>query len=350
VIFVIFVPFVVNFTLFTNPSVLFKSANLMDNEPDLSIIIVNWNTKNLLLDCLASVYETVNRISMEVWLVDNASSDGSVEAVNRFYPDVNIIQNSKNLGFAAANNRAFKRMRGRYAVLLNTDTVLTKGAIEAIYNFMENNPDAGMACGQLLNPDGSKQNSFANFPGFASLLFSESLLERLLPNKYPSKRNAGPNPKEVDSCIGACMMVRGKAMQTVGWLDESFFFFFEETDWARRMKQSGWKVCMVPSAQIYHLQGQSVGHNVRSRILFYRSRYIYFKKWHRDIYGFVRGVVFFRLLINAALNLAGFIGTIGLHAGIRAKLDTYAKLIVWHLGGVRMSEIRRFFGGKDKYE
>lgn len=300
---------------------------------DISIIIVNWNTKRLLLDCLASVYETVKNVSMEIWMVDNASSDGSVEAVRHFYPDVKIIQNSKNLGFAAANNKAFKRILGRYALLLNTDTVLTEGAVESIYTFMENNLDAGMACGQLLNPGGSKQHSFANFPGLASLLFGESLLERFFPTRYPSKRNICSSPMDVDSCIGACMMVREKAMQTVGWLDESFFFFFEETDWARRMKLAGWKVCMVPSAKIYHLQGQSVGHNLRSRILFYRSRYLYFKKWHREVYGLVRGIVFFRLLINAALNLAGFIGTLGLQARIRARLDTYAKLIVWHLEG-----------------
>jgi GT2 family glycosyltransferase len=305
----------------------------MGKELDLSIVIVNWNTKKLLLDCLASVYETVKHISMEVWLVDNASSDGSVEAVRQRYPRVNIIQNRENLGFAAANNKAFKRMQGRYALLLNTDTLLVKGAIENILAFMERHPDVAMACGQLLNPDGSKQHSFANFPSLISLLFGEALLEQFFPNKYPSKRNVGLNPMQVDSCIGACMMVRRKTMQTVGWLDESFFFFFEETDWARRMRQAGWKVCMVPSAKIYHLQGQSVGHHVRSRILFYGSQYIYFKKWHRDVYGFVRGIVFLRLLINAALNLMGYIGTIGLHSGIRAKLDIYTKLIAWHLDG-----------------
>jgi GT2 family glycosyltransferase len=310
----------------------------MGNELDLSIIIVNWNTKKLLLDCLASVYETVKNISMEIWVVDNASSDGSAEAVKRFYSDVKIIQNSKNFGFAAANNQAFSKMKGRYALLLNTDTLLVRGAIEKIFAYMERQPVVAMACGQLLNSDGSKQHSFANFPDLASLLFGEALLTRLFPNKYPSKRNADLIPMEVDSCIGACMMVRKKAMRTVGWLDESFFFFFEETDWARRMKQAGWKVCMVPSAEIYHLQGQSVGHDVRSRILFYRSRYIYFKKWHQDVYGFVQGIIFLRLLINAALNLVGFVGTIGLHAGIRTKLDTYTKLIVWHLEGCRMKD------------
>ena len=305
----------------------------MGNELDLSIIIVNWNTKKLLLDCLSSVYETINRISMEVWLVDNASTDGSVVAAKRFYPDVKIIQNPRNLGFAAANNRAFKQMCGRYAVLLNTDAVLTKGAVEAIYDFMENTPDAGMACGQLLNPDGSKQNSIANFPGLPSLLFNETLLRILLPGRYPSKRKKYTSPIEVDSCIGACLIVRKKTMDHVGLLDEDYFFFFEETDWARRIKQSGWKIYFVPTARIIHFQGRSVGHNVRSRILFYRSRYIYLKKWHRDVYGLAKGVIFFRLLMNAAFNFVGFIGTLGFHAGIGTRLKTYVKLIAWHLEG-----------------
>ena len=300
---------------------------------DLSIVIVNWNTKKLLLDCLASIFETVSNISTEIWLIDNASVDGSVEAVEQVYPNVNIIQNSKNLGFAAANNQAFSKMRGRYALLLNTDTVLVKGAVAEIYRFMENHPDVGMACGQLLNSDGSRQNSFANFPGLASLVLGESLLQFIFPRKYPGKRKAISRPMEVDSCIGACLMVRAKAMETVGWLDENFFFFLEETDWACRMKKAGWKVCIVPSARIFHLQGQSVGHDIRSRILFYRSRYFYFKKWHRDRYGLIRMIVFLRLLLDAGLNLAGFVGTLGIHAGIRKKLDIYAKLIAWHLKG-----------------
>ncbi len=300
---------------------------------DISIVIVNWNTKKLLLDCLSSVFETVKHISMEIWLVDNASSDGSVEAVKQNYPDVKIIQNTKNLGFAAANNKALKKMQGRYALLLNTDTVLTKGAIENLYDFMENNHDAGMDCGQLLNQDGSKQNSIANFPGISSLLCNETLLQILFPEKFPGKRREYKDPIEVDSCIGACLMVRKKAMDEVGLLDENFFFFLEETDWAYRMKQAGWKIYFVPCARIFHIQGQSIGHGIKSRIMFYRSRYIYFKKWHKESYLLIRLIIFIRLLINAAVNLVGFAGTLGMHAGIRKKLSVYCMLILWHLRG-----------------
>ncbi len=300
---------------------------------DVSFVIVNWNTKKLLLDCLASVYETTKNISMEIWVVDNASSDGSVEAVKRFYPDVNLIQNSKNLGFAAANNRAFKRMHGRYAVLLNTDALLTKGAVEAIYDFMESNPDAGMAGGQLLNTDGSKQNSIANFPGFLSLLLNETLLRMMLPRRYPSKRKEYNIPIEVESCIGACLMVRKNVMDQVGLLDEDYFFFFEETDWARRIKQSGWKIYLVPSARIVHLQGQSVGHNVNSRILYYTSRYIYFKKWHPRHYPIIRRIILIRLLTNAVVNLIGVSLTLGLQRDVKKRMTLYVQLIQWHIKG-----------------
>ena len=300
---------------------------------DISIVIVNWNTKKLLIDCLASVFETVKNIPKEIWVVDNASSDGSVEAVRLKYPRVNFIQNRKNLGFAAANNQAFSKMQGRYALLLNTDAVLTEGAVEKLYTFMERHSDAGIACGQLLNTDGSEQNSIANFPGIGSLLCNESLLQILFPRKFPGKRKQYREPVEVDSCIGACLMVRKKAMDEVGLLDKRYFFFFEETDWAYRMKRAGWKIYFVPSAGIFHIQGQTVGHNAGSRVMFYRSRYIYFKKWHKNSYPLIRFIIFVRLLINTILSLAGVVVTIGMHAGIKKKLSVYSRLILWHLAG-----------------
>ena len=155
---------------------------------ELSIIIVNWNTKDFLLSCLTSIYQTIMGLSFEVWLVDNASTDGSVESVRLRFPEVNIIVNEKNLGFAAANNMAFKQMNGRYALLLNTDAQLTPGAAQELYLFMETHSQAAMACGQLLNPDDSKQNSIANFPCFLTLFSNETILRVLLPKKFPSKR------------------------------------------------------------------------------------------------------------------------------------------------------------------
>jgi len=302
---------------------------------DISIIIINWNTKDLLLDCLNSVFHTVRDcknsvFAFEIWVVDNASSDGSVEAVRAGYPDIHIIENKKNLGFAAANNLAFRQMKGRYALLLNTDTILTDGAVYELFHFMETNPSAAVACGQLLNSDGSKQNSIANFPSLLTLMSNETLLRILFPKKFPSKRKTYTEPTEIESAIGACMIVRKKAMDEVGFFDEQYFFFFEETDWQRQMKHAGWKIYFIPTARIFHFQGKSAGHGIKSRIMFYQSRYKYLKKWHPRSFPLMCGIIFIRLLINAILSLAGILFTLGLKKNLNKKFVTYVQLILWH--------------------
>lgn len=300
---------------------------------DISIVIVNWNTKELLLDCLASVYAMVRDLSFEVFVVDNASTDGSVEVVREQYPQIRIIQNEKNLGFAAGNNKALRVIQGKYALLLSTDTVLTDGAVSKLYRLMEERQDVAMSCGQLLNRDGSKQNSIANFPSPLSLLCNETILRLLFPKKFPSKRQEYTEPVSVDSCIGACLLVRKKAMDEVGLLDERYFVFMEETDWALSMHRAGWKSCFVPDAKIYHLQGQSAGHNVKARIMFYRSRYAYFKKWFPLGWALLSFVVVVRLVVNIALNTIAFVATFGLHGGIRGRLRLYLQLLFWHFQG-----------------
>jgi GT2 family glycosyltransferase len=300
---------------------------------DISIIVVSFNTKDLLLDCLASVFETVKGISFEVWVVDNNSTDGTVEATREKYPTIKIIKNTENLGFAAANNQAFRQMNGDYALLLNTDTALTNGAVKELFDFMEANPEAGMACGQLLNLDGSKQNSIANFPTTLTLLFNETLLRILLPKKFPSKRRKYISPLKIDSCIGACLMARKKAMDDIGLFDERYFFFFEETDWAYRMKRGGWAIYLVPTAKIFHAQGKTVGNTLNSRIMFYRSRYLFFKKWHRHSYLLFHSVIFLRLLANIILSFTGLLFTGGFKNSIRKKFIVYIQLVIWHLHG-----------------
>jgi GT2 family glycosyltransferase len=226
-------------------------------------------------------------------------------------------------------------MRGRYALLLNSDTVLCDHAVERLFSFMESNQGAAMACGQLLNSDGSRQNSIAVFPTLLTLFLNISLLEYLLPKSFPSKRYACDTPREVDSCIGACMMVRKSAIDAVGMFDERYFFFFEETDWALQMKNAGWTIWQVPDAEVYHLQGQSIGRNVRSREAFYRSRYQFFQKWKsRPFYFFYRAVIIARLLVNLLLTALGNLMTLGLSRGLRDKLFVYGKLIGMHLKGV----------------
>lgn len=308
---------------------------MTDHAPDvdISIVVVNWNTKELLLDCLNAVYLTVKKVTFEVWVVDNGSTDGSVEAVKRRFPSAHVIANKKNLGFAAANNLAFRRMSGRYALLLNSDAILTEGSVESLHDFMEAEQNVAIACGQLLNPDGTKQNSVAPFPSLPTLLMNESVLRVLFPKKFPGKWKTYRAPIDVDSCIGACMIVRRAAMQELGLLDENYFFFFEETDWAKRMKQGDWRVCFVPSARILHLQGKSVGMNADARIMFYRSRYIYFKKWHPRMYTLVVAVIFSRLTVNTLLTLIGLCFTLGLNKSLKRRFTIYSQLIAWHMKG-----------------
>lgn len=301
---------------------------------DISIIIVNWNTKDLLRNCLNSIYQTVQNITLEIIVVDNASHDGSVVMLREEFPQVTIIENTTNRGFGAANNQAFGIMKGRYALLLNTDTVLKEHAVYELFSFMEAHPDASMACGQLLNADGSKQNSIASFPTLWTLLFNTPLLEYLFPKRYPSKRYNYEEPIEVDSGIGACLLVRKQAIDEVGMFDERYFFFFEETDWALQMKTAGWKIYHVPSALIYHLQGQSIGRDTRSRIEFYRSRYQFFKKWkNRNYYLFVSSVIFVRTIINWLLTSLGNMITLFTNRNLRNKWVVNSKLILWHLNG-----------------
>jgi hypothetical protein len=299
---------------------------------NISVIIVNWNTKDLLKKCLFSVYETINFCDFEVIVVDNASSDGSAEMLAQNFPQVITINNKENRGFGTANNQAFAIMKSRYALLLNTDTMLTPGAVNKLWQFAEANSRTAIVCGQLLNADGSKQNSVAAFPTLLTLATNISLLEYLFPKKHPSKRYEHKEPLEVDSAIGACMLIRKQALDESSFFDERYFFFFEETDLAYSLRQKGWQIYHVPGAFIYHLQGQSIGGNARSRIEFYRSRYQFMQKWHsRYYYRAARAIIFLRLIIDFTLNMLASIVTLGLAKNIRNKTKVYLELICWHI-------------------
>ncbi len=299
---------------------------------DISIIIVNWNTRDLLKSCLESIYKTIHDISYEIIVVDNGSRDGSVTMLQDKYPHVRLTQNTENRGFGVANNQAMRIMAGRYALLLNSDAVLTENAVRELFIFMESQSEAAMACGQLLNANGGKQNSVASFPNLITLLTNTSFLEYFFPNRYPSKRYSYDKPMEVDSCIGACLLVRKKAIEDVGMFDERYFFFFEETDWAYLMRNAGWNIFHVPTAFIYHFQGQSIGRDIQSRIEFYRSRYQFFHKWKsRPYFIVIRIVIFLRLCINWLLTSVANIFSLGMNRELRHKFFVYSRLILWHL-------------------
>jgi len=300
---------------------------------DVSIIVVNWNTKELLLACLKSIYGTTTGLDIEVIVVDNGSHDGSSQAIKENFPQAKLIQNFENKGFAKANNQALSIALGHYILLLNSDALLTDGSLKNLINFMDKTPVAGIAACQYINSDGSKQNSFDNFPTLTTELLNKTLLKTLFPKKYPSKKKEYYVPMEVESVIGACMLVRKEAITQVGMLDEDYFFFMEETDWCFRMHKAGWKVYHLPEIKVYHLQGQSKEKDPsKAWIEYYRSSYIFFKK-HRSIFYYftLRILRVFKLIINLSLVLLGFIATLGLDRGLKRRLHIYRDLLLWHL-------------------
>jgi GT2 family glycosyltransferase len=296
--------------------------------PRLSFILVNWNTKAHILEALRSIEDTVHGYRYEIFVVDNGSTDGSSAAIKKTFPEVRLIRNERNLGFARAVNQALIRARGSYFVLLNSDARLREGAIKTLTDFMEKNPDAGVAGGQLMNEDGTRQNSIAPFPTLATELFNKRLLRILFPRRYPGKEREYAAPLDVDSLVGACIMVRRRAVEEVGALDEGYFFFMEETDWCLRMKKQGWRVSFVPQARILHRQGASASMaKAEARIEYYRSRYRFFTQWHG------RGKTVL-LKIGLILRLAAEVAANSLllwNKRYRARWRSYCRLLSWHV-------------------
>ena len=300
---------------------------------DLSVIIVNWNTRDLLVRCLNSITQATQRMKAEVFVVDNGSSDESGRTVKERFSEVILIENETNLGFAGANNQVLRRSKGDYLLLLNPDTQVKEGAVQKLISLMEAHPDVGITGVQLLNSDGSKQNSFANFPSLATELLNKSFLRWLFPKRFPGKGRDYPEPIEVDSVIGACMMVRRDALDQVGLLDEDYFLFLEETDWCYRMKRAGWKIYHVPQTEVYHFQGKSAETvKKRARVEFYRSRYHFFKKNRGHLQWFLLLIgLMVRLGVQLVFITAACLFTFFNIKKWKQKLSVFAYLMWWHL-------------------
>lgn len=240
----------------------------------LSIIIVNWNTRDILLNCLASIEAHPPARPYDIWVVDNASSDGSVAAVRAQYPRVQIIENSENRGFAAANNQAICASQGDYLLLLNSDTIVHPNALERMARFLDEHADVGITGACLLNVDGSLQPSWAAFPSLWSELLGKNVRKR---RRYHT--HSGSEVYAVDWVGGAALMIRRTTVNQIGLLDEAYFMYSEETDWCFRARRSGWTVCYLPDAPITHLGGQSSKRSsARMRAELYRSKIRFYAK------------------------------------------------------------------------
>jgi len=223
----------------------------------LSIVIVNWNTRERVLTCLGSIYSAQLVRKFEVWVVDNASSDGSVEAIGSIFPEASLIRNTRNVGFAKACNQAIRASQGQYLFLLNSDAMLRRGSVDEMIEFMRANENVGALGPQLLNDDGSAQSSCARFPTVMSEALHLAGLGQKLVNdrKLNSQRKQGPRP--VDWVSGAALLLRRDAISQVGLFDEDFFLYSEETELCWRLWQKGWEVWFLPSTTVYHLGGGS---------------------------------------------------------------------------------------------
>jgi len=276
---------------------------------DLSICIVNWNRSDLLTECLNSIYDKEHRISFEVIVVDNASSDGSAAIVERDYPQVTLIKNTENLGFAKANNQALRISKGKYCLLLNSDTVVLDYALDRMVEFMKAKPSVGvLTCIMYDTMDLDKSSiSFSyTFPTPKILFLNDIVgltgLRKLFPNNQTIQNCVwtGRHPEvvqEVSHVSGACMMVKREAIEDAGLLDEDFFMYMEETDWCYRIKQHGWQIYYTPEARIVHFGQGSSSLRTDRDALYYRSICTFFRKH----YGW-KSVVTYKLLYFCVLS------------------------------------------------
>lgn len=249
--------------------------------PDVSIVIANWNTRELLERCLTSIARARGALSVETIVVDNASTDESVAMVRRRFPDVTLIVNATNTGFAAATNQGLSTGQGRYFLLLNSDTELTDQALTRIVDFMDRRTDVGIAGGTLVGDDGMAQSSYADFPTLGSECLSASGLgSRVFGPQYPSPRlESGDPAPAVDWITGACMLVRRAAVEAIGGMDESYWMYSEDTDWCFRARQKGWAIVYLPDVRVLHAGGASTKQRRGEMVVrLYRSKVRFFAK------------------------------------------------------------------------
>ena len=267
---------------------------------DLSIIIVNWNVRELLRYCLLAVTSSSDlfvpgagyilfdeqRYRGEIIVVDNASRDGSADMIRSQFPWVKLIANSDNLGFTAANNQGLEQASGRYVLLLNPDTRVAPDALRRLLDYAEAHPEVGVVGPQLRYGDGSIQSSRRRFPTLTTFLFESTVLQRWWPRNpalahYYAEDLPLHQPVAVDWLVGACLLVRRAALNQAGLLDTGFFMYSEELDLCRRIKELGWQIHYLPDATVIHYEGKSSEQVVAARHHhFYRSRLRYVHKYH----------------------------------------------------------------------
>jgi GT2 family glycosyltransferase len=297
----------------------------------ISIIIVSWNTARFLENCLASILANPPTAPFESWVVDNASTDDSPRMVREKFPRVHLVENRENVGFARANNQVIQRCTGKYILLLNPDTLVTSGALQALVDFLDKHPEAGAAGARILNPDGTLQISSHPRPTLPRELWRLFHLDRLSPYaEYPLNKWKTNQGQEVDLLMGACLLLRKEVLDQVGFLDEDYFMYSEEIDLCYRIQRAGWRLFWVPEAEVVHFGGQSTQQAPTEMFLnLYHGKIKYFRKHN----GWSAAQIYKLILMIAAVSrlvLAPFVFLE--HSSRRQKhltlVDRYRRLVL----------------------
>lgn len=257
--------------------------------PQLAIVIVNYNTREDLRCCLSSLGASSIEIAHEIIVIDNASSDGSIEMIREMFPAVRAIVNRENLGLVKGYNQACRTTKAPYILLLDSDTIVHAGAVDRLYRFLIDHPAVGIAAPQLLNVDGSNQLTARNLPSPMNALFGrQTLLTQWFPNNPWSRHylrahdTAREEPYAVEWISFASGMLRADLFERVGRFDEDYFVYWIDADWCRRVLEAGFSVCCVPNACVTHVEKNKRGKRKRPRSIidFHRGAYLYFRKHH----------------------------------------------------------------------
>ncbi|QFF97992.1 glycosyltransferase family 2 protein [Psychrobacillus glaciei] len=279
---------------------------------DLSIIIVNFNTKKLTLECIQSVYDSSTSYQVEIFVVDNNSSDGSVDVIKRNFPNVHVIENGLNVGFSKANNQAMSKSKGRYVLLLNSDTIVMKGTISKIVEFMDKDDSIGATGCKVVLPDGSLDKAcHRGFPTPEASFYYITGLAKKFPNNprlngyHRSYLNMDVT-HEIDCLVGAFMMVRRETIEEIGMLDETFFMYGEDIDWCYRIKEAGWKIYYNPLVSIVHYKGASSRKKPLKIVYeFHRAMFLFHKMHFAKKYNFLINIfVYTGIIVKLSLSIA----------------------------------------------
>jgi GT2 family glycosyltransferase len=320
-----------------------RQADGASPRPALSIIVVSWNARDYLMQCLASLLAGECRCSRQIIVVDNASTDGSAEAVTRNYPQVQLIRNATNLGFARANNIGISAAKGQWVCLVNSDVKVPPDCIDKLIRYQEEHAEVGMVGPRIIGGDGKLQRSCRGFPTVWDMFCRALALDSVFPGirlftGYSLRHWTQDTCRNVDILSGCFWLVRRKALEEVGLLDESFFMYGEDLDWCKRFWNRGWKLAFVPAAEAIHYGGASSANApVRFYIERHRADLQYWQKHHSRP---ATGLYFLITCLHLSLRWAGYAMALRLrpsaHETYRYKAGRSLAALKWLLtAGIR---------------